>query len=82
MSIFSKLQVSYKDQPLAKNEVTIFISDLWSKALETDEDGIVTLELPWSTKYLVETTIKEEVPGRYQGKDYEFIWHCVTYTKP
>ncbi|AYN68883.1 DUF4198 domain-containing protein [Euzebyella marina] len=74
-----KLQVSYKGQPLAKNEVTIFISDLWSKALETDGDGIVTLELPWNTKYLVETTMKEEVPGTYQGKDYEFIWHCGTY---
>lgn len=73
-----KLQVLYKNKALPKNEVKVYVSDLWSKTLETDEDGYVSFKLPWKTKYIVETTIKEEVPGNYRGKEYEFIWHCAT----
>lgn len=73
-----KLQVLYKNKALAKNEVKIYVSDLWSKTLETDADGFISFKLPWRTKYIVETTIKEEVPGTYKGEYYEFIWHCVT----
>lgn len=74
----TKLQVLYKNTPLAKNELKVFVADLWSKTLETDENGFVNFKLPWKTKYVVETTIKEEVPGTYKGEAYEFIWHCAT----
>lgn len=74
-----KLQVLYKNQPLAKNELKIYVADLWSKTLETDEKGIVTFKKPWDTKYIVETTYEERVPGTYKGETYEFIWHCGTY---
>lgn len=74
-----QLQVLYKNKPLAKNEVKIFVSDLWSKTLETDENGLISFKLPWQTKYILETTTKEEVPGEYKGEPYQFIWHCVTY---
>lgn len=73
------LQVYYKGKPLAKNEFKIYVSDLWTKTLETDEKGKVTFKLPWKTKYTMETTFEERVPGSYNGKDYEFIWHCATY---
>lgn len=73
-----KLQVIYKNKALAKNEVKVYVSDLWSKTLETDEDGFISFKLPWKTKYIVETTVKEEVSGSYKGKAYEFIWHCAT----
>lgn len=75
-----QLQVLYKNRPLAKNELKVFVADLWSKTLETDENGMVSFKLPWKTKYIVETTTKEEVPGTYNGKDYQFIWHCATYS--
>ncbi|WP_420583375.1 DUF4198 domain-containing protein [Reichenbachiella sp.] len=73
-----KLLVTYQGKPLAENEVKVFVADQWSKTLETDENGVVSFQLPWQTKYIVETTIKEEVPGQFRGKDYEFIWHCAT----
>lgn len=73
-----KLQVLFKNKALAKNEVKVYVSDLWSKTLETDEDGFVSFKLPWKTKYIVETTTKEEVPGTYKEEAYEFVWHCVT----
>lgn len=74
-----RLQLLYKGKPLANNELKVFIADLWSKTLYTDGDGQLSFALPWPTKYIVETTVKEEVPGRYNGKDYQFIWHCATY---
>lgn len=77
-----QLQVFYKSEILPKNEVKIYVSDLWSKTLETNENGIVSFKLPWKTKYIIETTKKEEVPGEYKGISYEFIWHCATYTIP
>ncbi|WP_335966660.1 DUF4198 domain-containing protein [Galbibacter sp. PAP.153] len=77
-----KLQVLYKNEPLAKNEVQIYVTDLWSKTLHTDEEGYISFKQPWDTKYIVETTYKEEVPGTYNGEDYEFIWHCATYCIP
>lgn len=73
------LQVLYQGVPLAKNELKIYVADLWVKTLETDEKGTVRFSLPWNTKYTMETTFEERVPGRYNGKDYEFIWHCATY---
>lgn len=73
-----KLLVTYKGEPLVENEVKVFVADQWSKTLETDENGTVSFDLPWESKYIVETTIKEEVPGQFRGEDYEFIWHCAT----
>tara|TARA_R110002050_G_scaffold109796_1_gene221107 strand:+ start:33575 stop:34291 length:717 start_codon:yes stop_codon:yes gene_type:complete len=74
-----KLQVLFKNAPLAKNELKVFVADLWSKTLETDENGMVTFKQPWDTKYIIETTFEERVPGTYKGDAYEFIWHCGTY---
>ncbi|WP_047246167.1 DUF4198 domain-containing protein [Maribacter thermophilus] len=74
-----RLQVFFKGQPLAKNELKIYVSDLWSKTIETDAQGIVRFLLPWKTKYTMETTYEERIPGSYNGKEYEFIWHCATY---
>ncbi|MDN3594300.1 DUF4198 domain-containing protein [Zunongwangia endophytica] len=76
------LQVNYKGQPLKEQEVKIYISDLWSKTLTTDAEGEISFKLPWNTTYTVETTKNEEVPGTYNGEDYEFIWHCATYCFP
>jgi len=76
------LTVLYKGQPLKENEVTIFVADQWSKKLNTDANGTVKFTLPWNTKYVVEVTKKEEVPGTYNGKEYQFIYHCATYTLP
>lgn len=73
------LKVLYKNQPVKEAEVTVFINNQWSKKLYTNEQGQVNFELPWDTKYVVEVTKKEEVPGSYNGKEYQFIWHCATY---
>lgn len=73
------LQVVYKGTPLTESEVTIFLADGWSRKLTTDENGKITLRLPWATQYFVEVSKKEEVPGKYKGTAYEFVYHCATY---
>lgn len=75
-------RVLYKGKPLVKNEVAVFVTDLWSKTIYTDEEGLISFKLPWNEKYILEVTSKEEVPGTYNGRDYEFIWHCATYCIP
>ena len=71
-----------KGQPDKDAEVAVFITDQWSKKVYSDADGIIKFSLPWGVKYIMEVTKKEEVPGKYNGKDYQFIWHCATYTIP
>ena len=74
-----KLQILFRGKPLPKNEVTLSIDDRWTKKLWTEEDGTVSFKLPWNTLYTVEATYNEKTPGNYNGKDYEYIWHCATY---
>jgi len=75
-------KILYKGQPLKETEVSVFITDQWAKKVYTDENGVIKFGLPWGVKYIMEVTKKEEVPGSYNGKDYQFIWHCATYTIP
>lgn len=76
------LKVLFKGQPVKDAEVSVFVADQWAKKLTTDENGLIKFSLPWNTKYVIEATSKEEVAGNYNGKDYQFIWHCATYNIP
>lgn len=75
----TSIQVLYKGEPLAESEVEICLPDQWKKELKTDAEGMISFKTPWKATYLVEATIKEEVPGKYKDQDYEFVWHCGTY---
>ncbi|WP_028376801.1 DUF4198 domain-containing protein [Leeuwenhoekiella sp. MAR_2009_132] len=75
-----KLQVLYNGSPLNKAEATVSMLDLWTKKITTDENGIISYAKPFNTKYIVEVTHNEKTPGAFKGVDYEFIWHCATYT--
>jgi len=74
-----KLQVFYKGAPLAEGEATLSMKDLWTKKLTTDKDGYLSFNKPFETKYILEITYNEEVPGKFKDIDYEFIWHCATF---
>lgn len=73
------LKVFYQGEVLVETEVEVAISGNWTKTVYTDENGIAHFTMPWSTKYFIEVTKKEEVPGQFKGEEYEFIWHCATY---
>ena len=73
------LQIQYQGEALKEGELKVFQADHWAKEMTTDENGMIKFKLPWPSKYIVEVTKKEEVPGSYKGEKYEFIWHCATY---
>jgi uncharacterized GH25 family protein len=57
----------FQGAPLAKAEVTIIGPPKWEKPLVTDEQGRVTLPLPWAGSYVLEITYFDEKPG--SGKE-------------
>jgi len=73
------LKILYKNEPLKDKEVDIFLKDKFAQKATTDVNGLVKFTLPFKTKYIVEATHKEEAPGKYNGKDYQFIFHSATY---
>ena len=49
--------------PIAKAELTIIGPPKWEKPLVTDEQGRITLPMPWSGPYVLEITHFDEKPG-------------------
>jgi len=49
--------------PLPKTELTIIGPSKWEKPLVTDEQGRVTLPIPWAGRYVLEVTYFDEKPG-------------------
>lgn len=74
------LKILYKGETVKEKEVDLFVKDLWTKKVKTDANGLVKFNLPFNTKYIIEVTDKEQVPGKYNGLDYQFIFHSSTYT--
>lgn len=75
-----KLQVLYNGNPLKDAEATLSMQDLWTKKLKTNEEGILEFKKPFKTKYILEVTHNEDKPGVFKDADYQFIWHCATFT--
>lgn len=76
------LKITYKNEPFAEKEIDLFIPNQWSRKVKTNKEGIITFKAPYKTQYLVEATHKEETPGTYNNKEYQFIWHSATYAIP
>ncbi|RAV30076.1 DUF4198 domain-containing protein [Sinomicrobium soli] len=74
------LRLMYDGKPLAENELKVFLPGGWEKTLHTDKEGKVSFTTPWKETYVVETSYKEQVPGTFNGKEYQFIWHFTTYS--
>lgn len=74
------LKVTFKNKPLAKQELVIGINEGWTKTVYTDENGSASFSAPWARQYLIETIYNEETSGSYNETDYELIRHCATYS--
>src|SRR5699024_5149755 len=42
-----QFKVTYKGKPLAEQEVKVGYKDQWFKTLYTDDEGLITVSLPW-----------------------------------
>lgn len=75
-----RLRVFFHNDPLAKAKVMVHAPNEWSKELETDADGGVTIATPWPGRYVVEVIHRERKPGEFQGKSFEAIRHRATFS--
>lgn len=57
-------------KPVPKTTVTVYGPTKWGRQLETDDEGKVTIETPWSGDYLVETTRFVEESGGSGDENY------------
>src|SRR6185295_10017306 len=57
------LVIIFRGSPLAKAELTIIAPSKWEKPLTTDEQGRVTMPMPWAGRYVLELTHFDENAG-------------------
>ncbi|SHE60778.1 Uncharacterized conserved protein, contains GH25 family domain [Fodinibius roseus] len=77
-----RFQVMFNGKPLAEQEVNVGYKDQWFKTLYTDEEGRISVSLPWDGQYVIETVYTEDHSGTFEGDDYEAIRHTATLTIP
>ncbi len=74
------LRVFFKKQPLAKAKVMVHAPNEWSKELQTNANGEVTISTPWPGQYVIEVIHRELTPGKFEGNPYEAIRHRATFS--
>ncbi|RDC54789.1 DUF4198 domain-containing protein [Pedobacter chinensis] len=73
-------QVIYNKAPFANQKITLVNPERKTIPTETDENGKFTFKPEQKGNYFLEAFTEEKVPGKLNGKDYEKVWHLVTYT--
>jgi len=73
-------QVIYNKAPFAKQKLTLVGPDRKAQQPETDADGKFTFKPEQKGNYFIEAFTEDKTPGQLNGKDYEKVWHLVTYT--
>lgn len=61
--------------PLPKTELTIIGPSKWEKPLVTDEQGRVTLPMPWAGRYVLEVIYFDEKPGSSGDERFDRTRH-------
>lgn len=72
-------QLIYKNGGLAKERITVISPDKKKQELETDKDGQFNFKPTQKGGYFLEAFAEDKIPGKFDGKDYEKVWHVVTY---
>jgi len=67
-----------RGSPLAKTNVHVFGPPKWGKELRTDENGKVTIPMPWAGRYLAEIAHVEQISGGAGEGVYDRIRHVST----
>jgi hypothetical protein len=67
-----------RGSPVAKAEVHVFGPPKWGKELRTDDDGRVTIPMPWAGRYVAEIIHLEQKAGGEGDGAYDRIRHVST----
>ena len=73
-----EFKVFYKNQPLQKAKVGIIVQSGWMKEATSDEQGLVSFDLPWQGTYVLEVHHTDKTPGERDGKPYDIASFVTT----
>jgi uncharacterized GH25 family protein len=80
---FGKLaspEIVFNKSALENQEVSIIDPDRKKQELKTDASGKSNFKVEKKGKYFIEAFKEDKTPGKLNGKDYDKVWHLVTYT--
>lgn len=73
-------QVIYNKAPFAKQKISVINPDRKAQPTETDAAGKFTFKAEQRGNYFFEAFTEDKTAGKLNDKDYEKVWHLVTYT--
>ena len=73
-------QIIYNKTPFAKQKLTLVNPERKVIPTETDADGKFIFKPEVKGNYFIEAYTEDKTAGKLNGKDYEKVWHLVTYT--
>ncbi|WP_199120609.1 hypothetical protein [Pedobacter sp. ASV28] len=72
--------VKLNHTPFKNKKITVVGPDQKSETQETNARGVLNFIPKQKGIYFLEAFYEEEKKGTYEGKNYEKVWHVVTYT--
>lgn len=79
-----QFKLVFKDQPKGKTKVTLVTQSGWSKEAQTDEQGLVTFDMPWTGLYVAEVSFNDRSAGERAGTNgaekYDTVSYATTVT--
>lgn len=76
----SSYQLIFNKAPFANQKLTLVNPDKKTQPTETDANGRFTFKPEQKGNYFLEAFTEDKTAGKLNGKDYEKVWHLVTYT--
>lgn len=74
-----QFKLFFKNQPKPKTKVTLVTQSGWSKEAVTDEQGLVTFDMPWQGTYVAEVSLNDRSPGERAGASGSEKFDAVSY---
>lgn len=74
-----QFKLFFKDQPKAKTKVTLVTQSGWAKEGTTDDQGLVTFDMPWKGTYVAEVSVNDRSPGERAGANGPEKYDAVSY---
>lgn len=73
-------QVIFNKAPYANKKLSVVNPERKAKEAETDANGKFNFKPEQKGNYFLEAFTEDKTAGKLNGKDYEKVWHLVTYT--
>jgi len=83
-----EFRLVFKGQPRAKTKVTLVTQSGWAREGHTNEQGLVSFDMPWQGTYVAEVGVTDRSPGERPGANgpekFDGISYVttLTYVKP